>query len=136
MATAAVQQGAAVGVRADDLAHLAAAQEADLVRGTGGLELLFPGTQGLLLPGVEAHVAVAMAEVSVDVVAGDALLDDVGAKVADFEDLPQAVLAHVLLDLLQVVADAGHDLAAVATGTAKAEVPGFQHYDVGDALFG
>ena len=44
--------------------------------------------------------------------------------------------ADVLADLLQVVADAGHDLPAVAPGTAEAEVAGLQHDDVGDAVLG
>ncbi|MNH16246.1 hypothetical protein D3C79_758780 [compost metagenome] len=135
MATAHVQQGTAVGVGADDLLDLAATEKTDLVLGIDRLEVLFPGAQGLFLAGIEAHVAVAMAEVGIDGVLGNALLDDVGTQVADLEDLPQAIVADVLLDLLQVVTDAGHDLPAVAPGAAKAQVAGFEHDDVGDAFF-
>ena len=76
-----------------------------------------------------------MAKVRVDVVLGDAVLDDVGAQVADLEHLAQAVFAHVLLDLLQVMADACHDLPAVAARAAKAQVARFKHHNVGDAFF-
>ncbi len=136
MAAAHVQQGAAVGVRADDLAHLGTVQVTDLMGRAERPEFLFPGLQGLRLACVEAHVAVAVAEVGVDGVLLDTALDDVGAEVADLEDRPQAVLADILADLLQVVADAGHDLPAVAPGTAEAEVAGLQHDDVGDAVLG
>ena len=59
-----------------------------------------------------------------------------GAQLADFKDLAQAFFAHVLLDLLQVVADARHDLPAIAASAAKAQVARFQHDDIGDAFFG
>lgn len=75
-----------------------------------------------------------MAEVRVDVVLGNAVLDDVGAQVADLEDLSQAVFAHILLDLLQVMADARHDLPAIAAGAAKAQVARLQHNNVGDTF--
>ena len=130
-----MQQGAAVGVRADDLLDLRAAQEADLVLLVDGLEVLFPGAQGLFLTGIEAHVAITVAEVGIDGVTGDAFLDDAGTQLADLEDLAQALVADAGLDLLEVMADAGHDLSAVAPGAAEAQVAGFEHYDVGDAFF-
>ena len=136
MPAAHMQQGAAVGVGADDLLDIGAAEKADFMLAVDRLEVFFPGPQGLFLTGVEAHIAVAMAEIGVDVVLGDPVFDDVGAQVTDLEHLAQAVFADVLLDFLQVVADAGHDLPAIAPGAAKAQVAGLEHDDVGDALFG
>lgn len=54
MATAHVQQGAAVGVAADDLAHFAATEKTDLVAGIDRLEGRLPFAQGLFLAAVEA----------------------------------------------------------------------------------
>ncbi|MCY1186567.1 hypothetical protein D9M73_274500 [compost metagenome] len=76
-----------------------------------------------------------MAEVGIDGVAGDALLDDAGAQFADFEDVLHALVADAAADLFQVVADARHDLPAVAPGAAIAQVAGFEHDNVGHALF-
>src|SRR3990167_357482 len=98
------------------------------------LEFLLPGRQGLLLAGVEANVAVTVAEVGVYVVLLDPTLDDLGTLIADLEDRAQAIFADILANLLQVMADTRHDLPAVATGAAEAEVAPFQHDDVGNAL--
>ncbi len=134
VATAHVQQGAAVGVAADDLAYLRASQEADLVTVVDRLEVLFPGPQGLFLTAVEAHVAVTVAKIGIDGVARDALLDDAGAELADFEDLLQALVADTAPDLFQIVADARHDLPTVAPGAPETQVAGLEHDDIGDAF--
>src|SRR5690349_20702239 len=131
-----VQQCAAVGIGADDLLDVRTTVKANLVFAVDRFEVFFPGAQGLFLASVEAHVAVAVAEVGIDVVLGDAVLDDVRAQVADLEDLAQTVLTHVLLDLLQVVTDAGHDLTSTAPGATETQVTRLQHNDVGDAFFG
>ncbi|MCY1401136.1 hypothetical protein D9M71_162480 [compost metagenome] len=136
VAAAHVQQAAAVGVGADDALDVGAGEHLDLLVRGELLELALPGAQGLLLAGVEAHVAVAVAEVGVDGVLVDTRLDDLRALVADLEDATQTVLADVALDRLEVVADAGHHLAAVASGAAEADVAAFQHDDVGDAFLG
>ncbi|MNE70799.1 hypothetical protein D3C80_1666210 [compost metagenome] len=77
-----------------------------------------------------------MAEVGVDGVAGDARLDDAGAQFAEREDFLQALVADTASDLLQVMADARHDLPAVAPGAAETQVAGFEHDDVGHTFFG
>src|SRR5690606_14355909 len=84
--------------------------------------------------GVEAHVAVAVTEISVDTVLLDARLDDLRALIADLEDAAQAVLADVRLDRFQIVADAGHHLTTVAAAATKTKVAGFKHDYIGDAL--
>ena len=76
-----------------------------------------------------------MAEVGVNRVFGDAVLDDPGAQLADFKDLAQAFVAYLLLDLFQVVADPRHDLPAIAARATKAQVARFQHHNIGDAFF-
>ena len=136
MPAAHVQQRAAVSVGTDDLLDLGPRHKADFVLGIDRLEVLLPGAQGFFLAGVEAHVAIAVAEVCVDRVLGDAILDDASTQLADFKDLAQPLLAHLLLDFLQVVADPRHDLATVAARAAEAQVAGFQHHDIGDAFFG
>lgn len=77
-----------------------------------------------------------MAEVGVDGIFGDAVLDDAGAQLADFKDLAQAFVTDLLLDLFQVMADPRHDLPAIAARATEAQVARLKHHDVGDAFFG
>ncbi|EEF24534.1 conserved hypothetical protein [Ricinus communis] len=135
VAAAHMEQGAVVRVGADDGLDVGTFQVADLVLRVQRLEVLFPRAQRLALARVEAHVAVAAAKVGHDAVFVDAVLDDVGAQVADLEDRAHAVFADVLPDLVQVVADAGHDLAAVAARPAEAEIARLQQGDVLETLF-
>ena len=134
VAAAHVFQRAGVSVGAHHLLHLRPGVELNLLLRRYRLELLQPAAQGLLLARVAAEIAVAEAEVGVDVIFLDALADNAGAEVADFEDGFQPGRANVALDLLQIVADAGHHLAAVAPGTAVAQIAAFENGDVGDAL--
>ncbi|MNO96516.1 hypothetical protein D3C76_881890 [compost metagenome] len=105
-------------------------QVLDVMPGAELPELLFPGLQQLALALVEPHVAVAVLEVRVDAVPGDARLDDRGAEIADFKYRPQALFAHAVADLFQVMANAGHHMAAVAPGAAKAEVARLEQHHV------
>lgn len=125
---------AGVSVGAHHLLHLRPGVELNLLLRCYRLELLQPAAQGLLLARVAAEIAIAEAEVGVDIIFLDALADNAGAEVADFEDGFQPGRANVALDLLQIVADAGHHLAAVAPGAAVAQIAAFENGDVGDAL--
>ncbi|MNI32746.1 hypothetical protein D3C73_866680 [compost metagenome] len=135
VAAAHVFQCAGVSVRSHHLLHLGTGIELDLFIRRDRLKLLQPTAQGFLLTRIAAEVAVAKAKISIDLVFFDTFANDPGAEIADFEDGFQPGRADVTFDLLQIVADAGHHLPAVASGAAVAQMAAFQNSDIGDAPF-
>ena len=136
VAAAAVLQGGAVGIRADHARHVLAGHQFDVGFGRDPLEFLLPCPQRVLLARVEGEIAVVVAEIGVDAVARDALLDDARAEIGDLEQGLEARSADVLLHRLDIVTNAGHYLATVAPGAAIAEMTRLQHDDIADALLG
>ena len=107
-------------VRSDDLLDCCAFQQLDILVGVDRAEFVEPAAQRFHLPLVIGEITIAAAEVGIDVILGYAIANDAGAEIRDLEQHFQPLGADMLLHRVQVVADPGHHLPAVAAGSTIA----------------
>src|SRR5471030_2441348 len=103
-----------VDIGTDDLMHVVPFNVPYFVRRPQRLEVLLPVAQRLCLTRVIGHVPVSAAEICVDVVLRNALAHDLRSEIAERQNRTQALLTYVVFDRTEIVADARHDLPAIA----------------------
>ncbi len=135
VARAHVHQAADVAIGADHAAHLRGRHQAHLVAIAEGLEFLHVLAEAPVVAGLVRQVAVAPAQIAVDGVLLDPATDDLHRLQAHQLECLHAVGADHREELLDVMADAADQLAAIASTGAPADPVRFQQ-DHGEAALG
>ena len=134
MARAHVDHAAHIAVGADHAAHLVGLQQAHFMAITQAAQFFGVFGQAVQVAGLVGEVAVAPGQVAGDLVALDALAHDLHGFQAHQLHLAHAVAADHVGELVQAVADAANQLAAITPAGAPADLARFQQHHAEAAL--
>src|SRR5699024_9065151 len=87
-----------------------------------GFKLFFPLFEGLSLTGIEGHIGISMAEIGINIVFFNALLDDFSALIAQLKDGLKPRIAHIFTNRFDIMPNAGHNLPTISARTAKSNM--------------